>query len=243
MATSFGALPGDLQRVLVALVDCPPGPVAQRDLAASVRRHADGGLSRAVPDLLDLLADHFVRVTPDDRVAWVHPSWRDLVIERVAADAEARRALPGAVLGRRSAARALDRRRAAGERSLPLLVEDADWDSVGARLYDLTPALDDHDALRLLLALREALAHAIGTDRAEVAAIAGSVLTRLRGLVGCGARCRSRSHSSPSGSPWRARLREPARSAGPDRDVDRVAADGMRRPCATATISGGSTTG
>jgi hypothetical protein len=180
MATSMNALPGDLRAVLVALVDCPPGPVAQRDLAAAVRRHGDGGLSRALPDQLDLLADHFVRVSTDERVTWVHPSWRDLVIEHVSAGADRRRrflercSIDGLLLALSTAGGA------EGDRSLPLLLEDADWDSVAARLFDLTPRLDDHDALRLLLVLREALGLAEGTERAEVAAIAGSVLGRLR---------------------------------------------------------------
>jgi hypothetical protein len=182
MATSLDALPADLRAVLVALVDCPPGPVAQRDLAAAVRRHADGGLVRPVPELVDLLADHFVRISPPDRVGWVHPSWRDLVIERLAPDVEARRrflercSVDGLLLALSTGGGA------AGERSLPLLGEDADWDALGARLYDLMPGLDDHDALRLLLALGEALPQTLGTDRAEVAAIAGSVLTRLRSM-------------------------------------------------------------
>ncbi len=180
MATSFDALPGDLTTVLVALVDCPPGPVAQRDLATAVRRHADSGLSRPVPELVDLLADHFVRLAPDDRVAWVHPSWRDLVIERLAGDADGRRrflercSVDGLLLALSTGGGG------EGERLLPLLVEDADWDAVAARIYDLAPGLDDHDTLRLLLALREALIHAFGSDRAEVAATAGSVLARLR---------------------------------------------------------------
>ncbi len=180
MATSLDALPDDLRVVLVALVDSPPGPVAQRDLASAVRRHADHGLDRTVSDLVDLLADHFVRVTPDDRVGWVHPSWRDLVIERLAADTDARRrflercSVDGLLLALSTGGGA------AGERVLPLLADDADWDSLSARLYDLTPAFDDHDALQLLLALREALAQALGTARAEVAAIAGDALERLR---------------------------------------------------------------
>ncbi|MGZ8693934.1 MAG: nSTAND3 domain-containing NTPase [Gaiellaceae bacterium] len=182
MATSLDTLAPDLRTVLVALVDCQPGLVAQRDLAAAVRRHGDGGLARPVPELVDLLADHFVRVTPPDRVTWVHPSWRDLVIERIAGDVEARRrfvercSVDGLLLALSTGGGA------AGERALPLLVEDADWDAVGARLHDLTPGLDDHDALRLLLALGEALVYALGTDRAEVAALAGSVLTRLRSI-------------------------------------------------------------
>jgi hypothetical protein len=69
---------------------------------------------------------------------------------------------------------------AAGERYLPLLVDDADWDVLGDRLHQLGPALDDHDALRLLLALREAIRWCHATDRAELDAIALNVLVALR---------------------------------------------------------------
>src|SRR5207244_54097 len=53
--------------------------------------HTAAGLSRPPGELVDRLADHFLRVVPPASVTWVHPSWRDLVIEELAADAEARR--------------------------------------------------------------------------------------------------------------------------------------------------------
>jgi hypothetical protein len=63
MATSFGALADEYRDVLVALLDTPPGPVSERDLVAALRRHHDGSLSRPPLDLVDRLADHFLRVT------------------------------------------------------------------------------------------------------------------------------------------------------------------------------------
>ena len=44
------------------MLDSPPGPVAERDLAAALRRHATSGLPKAPADLVDRLADHFLRV-------------------------------------------------------------------------------------------------------------------------------------------------------------------------------------
>jgi hypothetical protein len=62
MATSFAALEPEHRELLLAMLDSPPGPVAERDLAAALRRHASDGLTHAPADLVDRLTDHFVRV-------------------------------------------------------------------------------------------------------------------------------------------------------------------------------------
>jgi hypothetical protein len=64
MASSYAALGPEHRELLLAMLDSPPGPVAERDLAAALRRHAGGGLPRAPADLVDRLTDHFVRVLP-----------------------------------------------------------------------------------------------------------------------------------------------------------------------------------
>jgi conflict system STAND superfamily ATPase len=62
MAASYGALEREHRELLYAMLDSPPGPVAERDLAAGLRRHATSGLQKAPADLVDRLADHFLRV-------------------------------------------------------------------------------------------------------------------------------------------------------------------------------------
>ncbi|HEY3187891.1 MAG TPA: hypothetical protein VGJ70_10475 [Solirubrobacteraceae bacterium] len=62
MAASLAALEEEHRALLVAMLDVPPGPVEERELAASLRRHHDGGLAHAPVDLIDRLADHFLRV-------------------------------------------------------------------------------------------------------------------------------------------------------------------------------------
>jgi hypothetical protein len=62
MATSLGALEREHRDLLIALLDVPPGPASERDLAASLRRHHAGGLTRAPAELVEHLADHFVQV-------------------------------------------------------------------------------------------------------------------------------------------------------------------------------------
>ena len=84
------------------------------------------------------------------RIAWVHPSWRDLVIEHLSSDPEARErflhncSVHGALLalslggGHR------------GERELPLLQCDGDWDALTDRLYTLASELEPAELLGLM---------------------------------------------------------------------------------------------
>ena len=62
MAASYRALEPEHRELLLAMLDSPPGPVAERDLAAALRRHASNGCRRRPRDLVDRLADHFLRV-------------------------------------------------------------------------------------------------------------------------------------------------------------------------------------
>jgi len=115
------------------------------------------------------------------RVTWVHPSWRDLVIERLASDESARRrflaacGLDGALLAISTAGGS------AGERELPLMLTDADWDVLSDRLAQLTGELDDLGASRLLQGLETACEEELGRRRgAELRALASLVLDLLR---------------------------------------------------------------
>jgi hypothetical protein len=62
MATSLDALADEHRDLLIALLDTPPGAVPERELAAALRRHHDGSLSHPPRELVDRLADHFLRV-------------------------------------------------------------------------------------------------------------------------------------------------------------------------------------
>ena len=157
MRTSFGALEREHRELLIALLDAPAGLIDERELAATVRRHHSGGLSRPPGELIDRLTDHFLRITPLG-IGWVHPSWRDLVIEELRADPAARQrflaacGVHGATLGLSVEGGT------SGERTLPLLVSDTDWDELSGRLRDLLRELEDHELTRLLLELANALA-------------------------------------------------------------------------------------
>jgi hypothetical protein len=64
-----------------------------------------------------------------------------------------------------------------GERSLPLMICDGDWDALGDRLAQLLPELEDQDLGRLLLTLGDALREWLApTQRPEVESLACYVL-------------------------------------------------------------------
>jgi hypothetical protein len=156
MRNSFRALEEEHRELLVSLLDAPAGLIDERELAATVRRHHAGGLRRPPGELIDRLTDHFLRVTPHG-IGWVHPSWRDLVIGELAEDAEERRRFLSAC-GIYGVILALSRQGGAGgERSLPLMIGDGDWDTLGDRIAELLPELEDQDVGRLLLALADRL--------------------------------------------------------------------------------------
>jgi hypothetical protein len=163
MRNSFRALEDEHRELLIALLDAPAGLIDERHLAATVRRHHSGGLSRPPGELIDRLTDHFLRVTPLG-IGWVHPSWRDLVIGELSDDGAARRRFLSAC-GIYGVMLALSQEGGVeGERSLPLLLADSDWDVLGDRIAELVRELEDQDVARLLLALGNAVR--AGLDRA-----------------------------------------------------------------------------
>lgn len=180
MLTSFRALEPEHRELLTSLLDAPAGLIDERELAAVVRRHHSGGLSRPVGELIDRLTDHFLRVTPLG-IGWVHPSWRDLVIDELREDRDARRrflsvsGVDGVTLAVSAAGGAR------GERILPLLITDADWDAIGDRLHALVRELEDRELARVMLAIGATLAAAdAGPQRHELDSLAVNVLGATR---------------------------------------------------------------
>jgi hypothetical protein len=106
----------------------------------------------------------------------VHPTWRDLVIERLAGDADLRRHFlsrcgpHGVVLALSTAGGAQ------GERSLPLIARDADWDALGDRIYALLPELDHAELATVLRAILNTI-QVVTTD--GMAAGEARVLARM----------------------------------------------------------------
>src|SRR5438309_6430985 len=86
-------------------------------------------------------------------VAWVHPSWRDLVIDEISRDATARRAFLSQC-GRHGVELALSiGGGSTGSRSLPFLVDEADWNTLQSRVSQLLENGDAPDALAIMRSL------------------------------------------------------------------------------------------
>jgi hypothetical protein len=152
MRNSYRALEREHRELLTALLDAPAGLIGERELATTVRRHHPAGLNRPPAELIDRLTDHFLRVTPLG-IGWVHPSWRDLVITELQDDPQARQRFL-ASCGLYGVMLALSfEGGAAGERAMPLLASDHDWDVVGDRLVALTGEIEDHELAQLFLSL------------------------------------------------------------------------------------------
>ncbi len=183
MAASLDALDSEHRDILVAMLDAPPAPVSERDLAAAVRRHQPG-LAQPMSALVDRLQDHFLRRVPPTAVTWVHPSWRDLVIDRLDGDAEGRAAfldrcgLEGVLLALSVAGGP------AGERNLPLVVEDADWDALLGHIEAVVADLGTADRVRLMRQLAAAIDDGARRDDrralAELDALGARVLATVR---------------------------------------------------------------
>jgi hypothetical protein len=182
MAASLDALDPEHRDILVAMLDAPPAPVSERDLAGAVRRHQPG-LAQPMAALVDRLQDHFLRRVPPTAVTWVHPSWRDLVIDRLDRDPAGRGAfldrcgIEGALLALSVAGGP------AGERNLPLLVEDADWDALLGHVDALVAGLDAPGRVRLSRQLTQAFEHCVrngdGRAVAELDALGARVLEAI----------------------------------------------------------------
>ena len=114
------------------------------------------------------------------KIAWVHPSWRDLVIDHLADDDRARQhflrncSINGALLALSVAGGG------SGDRVMPLLETDSDWDDLTDRVHDLVPELEPPELIGLLDALALTVdALTAGHLRVEAQALAGAVLTRV----------------------------------------------------------------
>ena len=182
MRTSFRALEREHRELLIALLDAPAGLIDERELAATVRRHHAGGLTRPPGELIDRLTDHFLRVSPLG-IGWVHPSWRDLVIDELREDAAARGRFLDACSLHGTMLALSQEGGIAGERTLPLLVSDADWDRLGDRLDHLVHELEDQDLAQLLVALHGVRSAEIARSQEwEARCLAANLLTAIAGL-------------------------------------------------------------
>jgi hypothetical protein len=115
------------------------------------------------------------------RVAWVHPSWRDLVIDHLSSDRASRErflrncSVHGALVALSIGGGVT------GDREIPLLRDDSDWDALTDRLYELVPELEAAELVDLMDAVEVTIRGMHGTsNQAEADALGSAVLARVR---------------------------------------------------------------
>ena len=180
MRTAFTTMSDEQHALLVSLLDVEAElGIDAIELAYDRHRHTDGTGGHSVRELLSLLEEQVLRrMDPEDRYAWAHPSWRDLVILRLMDDSAKRHrfltrcGVAGLELAASTAGGTGDRRR-------PFLRTAADRELFADRVIEEagTDRLDDNR--RLLLAVSGLLQDP--TKPIEgVAELAGQLLDRVR---------------------------------------------------------------
>lgn len=159
MRKSFRRLGDDHKWILISFLECdgPATPEALRERFAVHRAALPKGPFK---ELLDDLLGTFLKVPghwPLDQVDWIHPSYRDLVIDELSADPTKQSALlrrmnvQGIKLALSTAGGP------AGERSMPLLTTPEGWDALECRCEEIAAEMNDAEISALLAVLIDAV--------------------------------------------------------------------------------------
>jgi hypothetical protein len=161
MRKSFQRLTGDHQLILVALLDAGYFPT---DDVLYTKFAALRGGSRPVFDIyLDDLIGTFVKrravplTTGEEIVSWIHPSYRDLVIDELVQRPELRRTFVLNASPQGVALAVSESGGGEGQREFPLLGDPASIDALVERCRQLATTGDQDDALETLETLCSAI--------------------------------------------------------------------------------------
>lgn len=129
--------------------------------------------------------DEYLRSIGESRFEWMHPSWRDLVIDHLVTNAAARRSflsrcgVNGVMLALSGGGGK------EGTRNLPLLVEPEDWSALEKAALSILSTLSPFDIARLLSAVQDALTRVSvvkrdDSDRLRIEQLAHFTLNTVR---------------------------------------------------------------
>lgn len=162
MKTSFAGLDPECRTLLIAMLDSHESTISlKEELAPAFERHLGRAPRRSATATAEIVNEHFVRLTQwedlaakqPSHVEWVHPSVRDMVIGHLMDDAAARRAFLGRA-GINGVMLALSSSGGArGERQLPLLEGEPEWEEIEARVVGLASEGTSEDLPRVLALL------------------------------------------------------------------------------------------
>jgi hypothetical protein len=124
MRTSFNVLSNEQRQFIIAMLDCESGPIKSADLDLALARHFSHSKNTDTQLIAKELDGHFILTNRSKfgiTYSWIHPSWRDLIIEYLAMHQIERHeflsncALPGVMIALSTAGGQY------GERQTPLL--------------------------------------------------------------------------------------------------------------------------
>ena len=172
MRQSLGALPKEHQLFLISMLDVESGTPSVCAVREAFIRHTSGASVRDPDQVAEDLDGHFVRKVeityissaPERRrlkqqaYDWMHPSWRDLVIESLGSNADARSAFlarclsPGVLLALSTGGGG------EGMRAFPLAQHQHDWGRICEAIRRTLDSTDQPSTARVLIALADGFA-------------------------------------------------------------------------------------
>ncbi len=172
MRQSFQALPKEHQLFLISMLDVESATPNVRAVREAFIRHTSGVSVRDADRVAEDLDGHFVRKVESidlrsrprrgqlkqQTYDWMHPSWRDLIIEYLGSNADARsdflaRCAPPGVLLALSTGGGSE-----GKRAFPLAQHQQDWERICEAIQRTLNAADQHSAMKVLIALADGFA-------------------------------------------------------------------------------------
>jgi hypothetical protein len=183
MRKTFRALPVSHKWCLFGLLEAHSTFAATEQVELLYRRYCPGDEVRPFAEVLDELVESFVTIYAVGRrkyLQWMHPSYRDLVIEELPQDpAMYERFLRHMSLGGIKLAMS-DTGGATGARKFPLITDAASWRLVGERCEEVAATGSSHEAEGLLSTLVSAAEGGAEEEAAQLGEIISRCLARLR---------------------------------------------------------------
>jgi hypothetical protein len=159
MQKAFRKLSDAHKWILISLLDCESF-AAVKDIRNRFDQHLSNVSEEEFADALDDLIGSFVKLSAiwqREYVDWIHPSYRDLVIDELMFDfrKQARFVRNASSVGLGLALS--EAGGAAGKRALPFLGNDASWEALEIRLLEILQMKNSRDVERLLRLLLNSL--------------------------------------------------------------------------------------
>jgi len=180
MRMSFKALDRPHKYLLLAMLEAGSWPqiIDVERIYASYPAAQQGA---AFAHVLDQLNEAFAKVVGNGYIAWIHPSYRDLVIDELYADSDLRKQFLKRAT-RSGITLAVSRLGGPkGERQLPLLIDDNDWKVMESRAIELVCQGTASEIADLLTSLTfSARSHATAAERERLVMVISSVCSATR---------------------------------------------------------------